>query len=83
MSQHITETQIQNYEAKKAQLEQQVQAQSRDKIILEEQLNQQNATLMQTFNTTDPVELAKLADSYQLEIDKLEEEVRSLDAIIE
>jgi ABC-type phosphate transport system auxiliary subunit len=79
----ITENQIQAYEAKKANLEQQIQTQSREKIILEEQLNQQNALLMQSFGTTDPTELAKIADGYQLEINKLELELQSLEANIE
>jgi hypothetical protein len=79
----ITETQIQQYESKKAALEQQIQTQSREKIILEEQLNQQNALLMQTFNTIDPNELAKIAEGYQLEINKLELELQSLETMIE
>jgi hypothetical protein len=38
---------------------------------------------MQTFNTSDPVELNKIADGYQLEIVKLEEELQALDTVIE
>jgi DNA-binding MurR/RpiR family transcriptional regulator len=79
----VTESQIQAYEQKKANLESQIANQSREKIILEEQLNQQTAVLMQTFNTSDPVELNKIADGYQLEIVKLEEELRALDTVIE
>lgn len=79
----VTESQIQAYEQKKANLEAQIANQSREKIILEEQLNQQTAVLMQTFNTADPVELNKIADGYQLEIAKLEEELQALDTVIE
>ena len=79
----ITEASIQAYESKKNNLEQQIQAQSREKIILEEQLKQQNEILLQTFGTIDPTELNKIADSYQLEITKLEEESASLEATIE
>jgi inner membrane protein involved in colicin E2 resistance len=75
----ITETQISEYEAKKANIEAQIQAQTRDKIIYEEQLNQLNAQLLQNFNTTDPDELAKIADGYQLEITKLETELQQLE----
>jgi inner membrane protein involved in colicin E2 resistance len=75
----ITETQIKEYEAKKANIEAQIQAQTRDKIIYEEQLNQLNAQLLQNFNTTDPDELDKIADSYQLEITKLETELQQLE----
>jgi hypothetical protein len=78
----ITESQIQAYELKKTQLENQVQIFQRDKIISEEQLNQQNAILMQTFNTTDPMELAKIAENYQTEITKLEDELRVLEQTI-
>ncbi len=79
----VTETQIQAYEQKKAGLETQINTLTRDKIILEEQLNTQNALLIQTFNTSDPVELNKIADGYQLEITKLEDELRTLDTVIE
>lgn len=79
----VTESQIQAYEQKKANLESQIANQSREKIILEEQLNQQTVVLMQTFNTSDPVELNKIADGYQLEIVKLEEELQALDTVIE
>jgi inner membrane protein involved in colicin E2 resistance len=75
----ITETQIKEYEAKKANIEAQIQAQTRDKIIYEEQLNQLNAQLLQNFNTTDPDELDKIADSYQLEITNLETELQQLE----
>jgi serine kinase of HPr protein (carbohydrate metabolism regulator) len=79
----VTESQIQAYEQKKVNLESQISNQSREKIILEEQLNQQTVVLMQTFNTSDPVELNKIADGYQAEIVKLEEELRALDTVIE
>lgn len=75
----ITEAQIKEYEAKKANIEAQIQVQTRDKIIYEEQLNQLNAQLLQNFNTTDPDELAKIADGYQLEITKLETELQQLE----
>lgn len=79
----VTESQIQAYEQKKAGLETQISNQSREKIILEEQLNQQQVVLMQTFNTSDPVELNKIAEGYQFEITKLEEELQALDTVIE
>ena len=78
----ITDSQIQAYEAKKGQLEQQVTTTQRDLIILEEQLKQQNDILMSTFQTTDPVALTKIMDNYQTEIVKLESELAQLEVTL-
>lgn len=75
----LTETQIQNYETEKMNLETMMNNLNKEKIILEEQLKQQQEILLKNFNTTDPVELNKIAENFQNEILQLQNELKELE----
>ncbi len=65
----------QEYKNKLGSLEAQKQDLEKQLIILGEQHKQYKETIQQAFNTTNPEELKKIADSYLKDIQVLEEQL--------
>ncbi len=68
-------TKAQEYKHKLTSLQAQKQDLEKQVIILEEQHNQYQDTIEKAFNTTDPEELRKIAESYLSDIKVLEEQL--------
>lgn len=69
------------YQAKKANLEQELEAVNRDIIITEQSITQQQEIFQQQFQTTDPEELEKIAQQYQASIEAKEQELAALENV--
>jgi len=72
-------TKIEEYNAKKAELQSQLEQVNRNIIIAEQNIKQQEAIFEQQFGTSDPVELQKIALQYQEQLVQKEQELTLLE----
>jgi len=63
---------VEEYKGKLSKLQMEKTELERKLIILEEQYNQYKEKVEQSFHTTDPDELRKIADAYLMDIQQLE-----------
>ena len=70
---------LEEYQAKKSNLERELEQVNRDIIITEQSISQQQEIFQQQFQTTDVAELEKIAEQYQASIVAKESELHALE----
>ncbi len=72
-------TKLEEYQAKKQQLQSELEKVNREIILTEQTIQQQQEVFQTQFGTTDPVELQKISDQYKDSITIKEAELVALE----